>query len=593
MRETIARTTDELAALLTQPGDPLVPALLEAAAHPERLRDRFTVRLLFEQEAERLADIDNMPQLSYTLYRDVQRHTDRIPYQRAYSGKRARMTLAALKVLLGDDRYVNVLHDYVWSLCEQTTWVLPQVEQWPIELRAAAVALDLAEIVVALEGKLEERAIQRVRDEIEHRIFLPYLADPERFWWYRGHNNWTGVCNGAIGAACLHLERDPARLARALSVVLAGLDAYIGSAFEEDGTSSEGVGYWRYGLSNLICFSEMLRHRTRGAIDILSSKRMRQIARYPLGVMLSAGHYFAFSDCNEMTSFNPGLIMRLAERIGVDALRGILAAPAPIDWGIHRFHEAWRGILWWDGTRPTAPTLTDTLLPSGGIARLVAQTPSGAQIVVAAKAGHNGVPHNHNDVGTFVLHVDGETYLCDPERGLYDLYRRFGHDANVFANSYGHSVPRIGETLQSRGSEFGGEIAAFETGETGKHVQMTLDGAYEVAGLERIVRTLGLEAQGELVLEDRFTFSGAPLAVEEAFVTWLKPIVSGRTALLIGEQHVLQLTIEAPAEAVFRLEVLAEASTENHKPIPLKRLSFLVGPGREMVARVRATVLPQ
>jgi len=63
------------------------------------------------------------------------------------------------KVLLGDDNYMNTLHDYIWSICEETTWVLPQVEHLAIELRAVATGFDLAEIIVSLEDKLEERGI--------------------------------------------------------------------------------------------------------------------------------------------------------------------------------------------------------------------------------------------------------------------------------------------------------------------------------------------------------------------------------------------------------------------------------------------------
>jgi hypothetical protein len=88
------------------------------------------------------------------------------------------------------------------------------------------------------------------------------------------------------------------------------------------------------------------------------------------------------------------------------------------------------------------------------------------------------------------------------------------------------------------------------------------------------------------------TFAGQPQPVEEAFVTWLKPLARGRTALLVGSEHVLELTIEAPTGAAFRLEVLEKESEENGKPVPLKRLSFTAEPAASIVARVRARLLP-
>jgi hypothetical protein len=39
------------------------------------------------------------------------------------------------------------------------------------------------------------------------------------------------------------LEKDTERLARALEIVLVGLDAFLETAFEPDGSSAEGTGY--------------------------------------------------------------------------------------------------------------------------------------------------------------------------------------------------------------------------------------------------------------------------------------------------------------------------------------------------------------
>jgi hypothetical protein len=574
----------------------MLPALLAAVQDPVRIRDRPATQMLLQEAAPYLDDLHNIPHLTYTLYRDVQRKTDRFIYQRPRGEKRTKTWLTALQVLCGKDEYLNLLHDYLWSTCEETVWVLPQVERWDIELRVAATAFDLAEIVIGLETKIEERVRDRIRREIERRVFAPYLDHPEEYWWYKGHNNWNGVCNGGIGTAFLLLEEDTTRLAHALEVVLAGLDVFLATGFEADGTSTEGVGYWSYGTSNLICFAEMLRHRTNSAIDILATDRVKTIATYPQNVMISPGRYFSFSDCNEKTSFEPGLVTRLAERTGVGELLSVLAEPAGISFGTGRFHTLWRNLLWWDGTRPRAVAIDDVHLASSSVTRLTAKAPgvSGARMVLAAKAGHNGVPHNHNDVGTFVLNVDGETLLCDPERGLYDNYLKYGHDQVLFANSYGHSLPRINGRLQSRGYKFAGEVLGFETTGSEKRVEMELAGAYAVPGLQSVLRALRLSIAGELTVEDKYEFDQSPLDVQEAFVTWFNTLISGRTALIVGKKHVLELTIQEPVQAVFALEVLEKESKANNKTEILKRLSFDCPAGTSpLTARVRIRVLPQ
>ncbi len=575
---TIQYTREHLMDLLATPGDPLLPILDDAFAHPSRYADRASTHLLFEQGADQLADIENIPQLTYTLYRNVQRFTDRTPYQNVRTKRRTKMGLAAMKVILGDDSFLNLLHDYVWATCEETNWMLPQVDHLGIELRVPATAMSLAEIIVGLSDRIEDKAQARVRREIEDRIFTPYLRHPNGYHWYKGTNNWNGVINGSIGCSFLLLEEDTERLARALEIVLTGLDAFLETAFEPDGASGEGTGYWMYGLSNFISFSEMLRNRTRGEIDLLTTDRLKQIARYPVDVMLSPGHYFPYSDCREAVGLEAGLVTRLIERTGCEDLRGAMADPAQISMGVGRFHTMWRNAFWWDGVRPEPVSLKDRWLEKSEIVRLNSETETEAPVVLAAKAGHNGVSHNHNDIGSFVLHVDGETLLPDPESGLYDLYRKHGHDRNLFANSIGHSVPRIGATPQSRGKEWGGKILSCETGSNRKTVVMEISGAYDIPELESLQRTIALSGN-EVTVEDRITCSADDRKIEEAFVTWLEPETDGPTATLSGERHKVVLTIQQPSDAAWQMESFDEESKANRKSGVLKRLTFTVNGG--------------
>jgi hypothetical protein len=591
----IKRTPEELKALLAEPKPPkdLIPGLMEAVSDPAKVRARPAMSYIPEEAQPYLDDIENIPWLTYTRFRDVQRKADRAIWERPYWEKRAKMGVAGLQVLLGDDAYLNTLYDYIWSTCEETVWIVAQRRDLEIDLRSAATGLSLAEMAVGLKDKLEDRLVERIRREIDRRIFTRYL-DRKEVWW-KGHNNWNGVCNGGVGAMFLLLEEDTDRLARGLADVLEGLEVFLNTAFEADGASGEGAGYWHYGMSNFVVFSEMLRRRTEGAVDLLALDRVREIAEFPLKIMLSPGRYFSYSDSNEVTSMHPGLIQRLAERTGLDALYDLLAEPAPLRSRLTRFHQAWRALMWWDGRRSEEAELGDALLPESKIARLTGKTPEGSSVILATKAQHNGVSHNHDDVGVFVLHVDGETLICDPERGLYDQYVFWGKDKVIFSNSYGHSVPVISNRLQSSGKEFAGEIVAYDPDGEEKEIAMRIEGAYEsIWGLDKALRTLQLTPEGELVLEDEFRLSRVALPVEEAVVTWLDTTVDGSRAVIAGEKNDLELTIEAPEGVAFELEVLEEASKANNKERILKRLSFTGKPAdKDLTMRLRAKVTPK
>jgi len=429
-----------------------------------------------------------------------------------------------------------------------------------------------------------------VRMEIERRIFDPYLRFHNSLAWYKGQNNWNGVCNSAVAAAFLLLEPEPGRVARAIELALAGLRAFLDTAFEEDGSSTEGVTYWHYGLINFVALAELLRARSGGAIDLLESERMRRIAAYPARMQLSGSFFASFSDCDETVTFNPGIISRLAERTNEPALLNLLARPAEPggDW---RLTMTLRNLLWWDGSQPDAARIGDALLPAAGVARLVATTPAGAQVVLAIKAGHNAENHNQNDIGSFILHVASENLLADPGRGLYTrAYFSDRRYENIFANSYGHSVPRIGGQLQGTGRAFRGELLGVETKDTLKHARVEFARAYPIEGLARASRQLTLDADGAAWLQDDFRFLGDAAEVEEALITWHDVTVDGATALIRGQRHALRLTIEAPAGAQFKLEQLEEQSRANAKPGVLKRLSFVLPAAAESRARVRIAI---
>lgn len=592
-QQDLKRILDE-----TAPGWPLLPELFQARGTIGALEETQAAQLLLKDAREQVAKLYPIPQTTHTLYREFQRTGARPGYETPYFRKRSNLTAAALALFFGQDDLLDAVHDYLWAICEEANWVAPAHESVPIDLFAAETGFYLAETITLLEGTLDGEVTARVTAEIESRIFQNYLVHHDQYWWFRGHNNWNGVCNSSVGCTFLRLEKDTERLAQALSLVLASLGVFLNAAFEPDGSSTEGVGYWHYGLMYMVCFSEMLRQRTKGQIDILSAvEKMKAIARYPLSVMLSPGRFASFSDSREQSSFHPGIVTRLAQRTGQRGFEGLLVEPAVRTGLPTGLPMALRDLLWWDGSYAKRVTVTDAHLPDAGIVRLVSETHDRTPVVVAFKAGHNGENHNQNDVGTFIVHVGGETLLCDPGPGLYSR-QYFSHDRyqNVFANSYGHSVPVVAGQLQAAGREFAGEILSFVPDQDPKTVVAEIGGAYAVQHLQNLRRAIRLTARGEnsgaVALTDTFAFDAGSHSIQEAFVSWREVNVEAKTAIVHGSKHDLRLTIETPSDASFALESLDEACVANAKPEVLKRLTIDIPPSRAVEIGVRMDVLP-
>jgi hypothetical protein len=583
-------TAAEIQRLLA-PGAPCLPELEAARRDLDAVRRAPQTRMALEQTQSLMEAVEQIPPLSYTHYRTFMRSGDRRDYETPYFLRRASLAAAALRLFLGQTDLKDGVQDAIWAICEETDWVVPAHEGVMIDLFAAETGLALADMLMLLGDTLDAEVRSRVRMEIERRIFDPYLRLYASLWWYKGHLNWNGVCNSSVAATFLLLEPEPGRAARALELALAGLRVFLDTAFERDGSSTEGVGYWHYGLTNFVALAEMLRARTDGAIDLLASEPMRAIAAFPSKLLLSGTSFATFSDCDEIIHFEPGIIARLAERTGEESLLALLAPSALM--GRNRWLTMLlRNILWWDGAYHAGRPLDDVYLPNGGIARLTARTPQGSPVALAIKAGHNDENHNHNDVGSFILHADGESLLADPGRGLYTR-QYFGPQRyeSIFANSYGHSVPRVGGQLQSAGREACGQFLSVETTGSVKRAEIEMARAYPVATLDSARRQVTLDGAGTVWLQDTFRFSENPVEIEEAFITWLDVDVAGSRAVVHGRRHDLCLTVEAPEGARFEVEKLEAHRQTADGGTTLSRIGAVLPVAADVQIRVRMEIM--
>lgn len=571
---------------------PLLPELVLALGQPGGLASCPLAQQALTETADCLNGLEEMPSLSYSLYRALAIHGNRAPYETPYWLRRQRVTALVLRVLMGDKSLIEPLQDYLWAICEESTWTEPWHEGRIICLSAATTAVTLAETLVFVGENLTAEIRHRVRHELDRRIFTPYLTrgyDLDRSW---GAMNWNSVCNSGIAMAFLAAEFDQGRVADAVHRALQGIRRYLEEGFAEDGSTSEGVGYWHYGMSSLVIFAETLRSRTSGAIDLLDSPRIRQVAAFPAKMRLVGRTFATFSDSPESPAFLSGIVARLAERTGEVSLYGLLDEGALLSG--YDVPRLLRDMLW---RRPAQrmPMLEDVVLPSGGLVRLVARGDDGRACVLMAKAGHNDEHHNHNDVGSFIFHIDGEDLLVDPGPGAYTRdYFNFGERRyeNPFANSYGHSVPRIDGMGQGTGLEYRGEIVAVDSITMPKSVTLDLRRSYpSECGLVRFLRELTLHDGSSLTLHDSFEFSRCPSLLEEVLMTWGDVEIEGASARVYGERHSLQLQIEEPSNASFGLELMSEASMANGRAQVLKRITVVMMGSSSRSFRVRVEVV--
>jgi hypothetical protein len=281
-------------------------------------------------------------------------------------------------------------------------------------------------------------------------------------------------------------------------------------------------------VSYFVIFADILFHRTGGRIDLLKDPRFEKIAAFQQKCYLPGGAQVSFSDA-ENSGFRLGLTSFLCRRVP-----GVTAPPLDramkmetdnsghFNHALRDFPQALRDLLWTgNGKNPQeVPGFTaEPLVILPDAQWLIA---SAGEISFAAKGGHNGEPHNHNDVGSFIYYKKGKMVICDLGSGEYTKDYFNENRYAIFCNqSLSHSVPVINGEAQKPGQEYGAKECRIGPG-----AEMVLDmaGAYDVEGLLSLKRRFVFDPpKGGLKIEDRFLFSCDPLPVTERFISLYPP----------------------------------------------------------------------
>ncbi|KIL38783.1 hypothetical protein SD70_24155 [Gordoniibacillus kamchatkensis] len=557
-----------------------------------RLRDAEEYRAAVEEiraEGERLLR-EPIPELTYSLFAMFERSGNRLEFEKVYFEKRRRLTTMALLALIEPENrnYREALEDILWSICNEYTWCLPahlkgsletdggqtfdvDSSEWSrrergtrIDLFAAETGFALCEIVRLTEPRLPALLRSRIVEEVVQRIFKPYLLHGP-YHWETSENNWAAVCAGSIASAALHLIEAPEQLAPIVEKALASMDCYL-AGFGDDGACLESVGYWNYGFGFFIYFADLLHKRTRGAIDLFQSEKVRRIAQFQQKAYLEGDITVNFSDCLQRANVNIGLTHYLACLYPGEVASPPLQLRAPYtEDHCSRWAPALRNLLWFDpaksGTRWEA---ADYFLPDAQW--LVSRYESAdGTYGFAAKGGHNGEPHNHNDLGHFILTCCGEVFLCDLGSGEYtDRYfgpERFSFDCN---GSQGHSVPIAEGRFQTEGTASAAQCLDIFVGEDRIVFELELAKAYGLTQLRSLVRKFAWHKAEKplLVLEDRFAFKAQPAGIVERFVTMIEPVAEGGGVVAMRSETGRKLAIRYDER---QLEPIVRRSTyRNH-----------------------------
>ncbi|WP_059049431.1 hypothetical protein [Paenibacillus senegalimassiliensis] len=495
-------------------------------------------------EAKRLLDAPASP-LTYSLFAEFHGSGQRLNYERVYFEKRRRLNTFALLALLEPEaeHYRQALLEAVWDICSELTWCLPahvgedESLNAAIDLFSAETGFAMAELRMLLGERIPPLLRTMMAEQVERRLFTPFL-EKGPYYWEEAEHNWSAVCAGSIGSAALLLLNEGEELERLEAILqrTQHIMSFYLRGFGEDGACLEGLDYWNYGFGYFVYYADLLSGRSGGALDWFSDKKVRDIARFPQTCWLGGNAVVNFSDALPYTNVHIGLSSYLAGKVpGVEKPQLDRRADFRAD-PCSRWAAALRNLLWRDcaDSDATQAILGDVVLENAGW--LVSRSLSEHGLFgFAAKGGHNDEPHNHNDLGHFMVTGEGVFYLCDLGCGEYTK-DYFGEGRYDYAcnGSQGHSVPIINGQYQLPGLAHDATVLEATCTATVSSMTVELSKAYGAHGLQSLMRSWSWHKSPwpKLTLRDVYRFTEVPERLTERFVTWLRPEQAGEPGVL-------------------------------------------------------------
>lgn len=441
-------------------------------------------------------------------------------FERGYFDRRNKcVNILIAYWLTRDEKYFEPLIDYISYICDEFTWCVPahtgrelhrdtEFLVKHVDLFQAETARLFAEAVMLVGDELPDYVLDRMEYEVRRRIFASFSDPDVIYFWESCKMNWATVCGAGCMMAALYFGTEEEK--KYFAERFRGcLDTYL-DGIEDDGCCQEGMAYWTYGFAHFVILAEALKVYTNGEIDYFNIPKVKEIALFPQRVRMSGSKVASISDGGENFTFKIGMLSFLKEKYEEVLLpeldKGTLAG------NVNSVTE----LLWFDENYRADKMTCETNYLSGS----QWYTSRREKYSFVSKGGHNNEPHNHNDIGSFMITAGEETFISDLGAGEYVRETFMPETRYTFLqnSSRGHSVPIINGQYQKEGSEYCAEKVKVDE----NSFELNMEKAYADGVVKEFKRRFELEAD-KVKLTDVFDFGGVQTTVTERFVSKIKP----------------------------------------------------------------------
>lgn len=510
------------------------------------------------------------------MYLEFLRSGNRVIMESPMNANNAALSSLFLAELAeGKGRFIPAMIDGVFFYCEMTSWVLsahlpkhttnlPDYRENVVDLIAGEVSSMLSWVYYYFRQEFDKTdpiIALRLKSEIQRRVFDAFMATES--WWVgiprspqNSMNNWNPWCNFNVLQSFLLVEDDVQKLTEGIHKTMVSVDEFL-SCCNEDGCCDEGTSYWGHAAGKLLDYLQLLYIASDGKIDIFDQPMVKNLGEYISRSYVGDGWVVNFADASAKGGGEATTIYEYGKYTGSQEMMHFGAylnwkAEVPGGTDIFRAFRSWKMQKELPGIEPAVSTAPATWYPQTQVCYVRNQ----AGVTLAAKGGHNGESHNHNDVGTFSMWYRNEPVFIDAGVGTYtrQTFSKERYSIWTMQSDY-HNVPQINGASQVNGRNYKANDVSFD--EKKNIFRLDIAEAYpKEAKVKNWVRSYRLN-QEKLIVSDQFQLeelSGQPNLIR--FLTWKEPkIGNGHIELKTSDGSPIEMTydtrkFEAKAEPV-------------------------------------------
>ncbi len=512
---------------------------VKARAQFPSIQDRHAWNSVLQKDSQALLEYAKdwrdmpYPMLTAGMYAAFVRTGDRKVMETPYFARRLKLCAAFLHLCLtNEDTDLQIVEDGLYLICEETTWAVsahlelsgaepyPDDERPTLDLFAAQTAMTLSLICQIAADKINPALLRRVKREVSLRVLHPFMNTNDAWWMgfiQTKLNNWTPwIVSNVLSAANVWDYDYPALLMRGAAM----LDRWL-TFIPADGGCDEGVSYWGVAAGAFLDCLQLM--ELTADIRLWDNQKLQNMLAYPEKMSLGDGWYVNFADCGAKVTVPGERLLYAGEKINNPALiqMGITQQGSIISvlGGMAYLSRLLLRLFHPITAQPCVkPTPKDVWMPD-----LQVRVLEKNGMILCAKGGNNNESHNHNDVGSFVLAVDGKMRIVDAGNMVYTAktFSDKRYELWTCRAAY-HNIPMISEIEQCAGAEY----AAKDAHPLPDGMSLVLTDAYPAAAK-------AVSIKRSFHLNDRFCCIADEIVLEEEKpVTWVfmfrdKPEICG------------------------------------------------------------------